>query len=66
MIGANEYAAVSTSDGGGDGDGGCLFTASHGTSGPVDPMLPALVITAAMFSALSRAGFRRRQAVSVR
>ncbi|MEW6331122.1 MAG: hypothetical protein AB1560_06665 [Pseudomonadota bacterium] len=41
MIGAYEYAAVSTSDGGGDGDGGCLLTASHGSGGPVDPTLPA-------------------------
>ena len=65
-IGAYEYVASTSSSsdsGGDDSSGGCLFTASRGGSGPVDPTLPALVITAAMFLALSRAGLRRRPVV---
>lgn len=66
-IGAYEYVASTSSSsdsGGDDSGGGCLFTASRGGSGPVDPTLPALVITAAMFLALSRTGLRRRQRVA--
>jgi hypothetical protein len=61
-IGAYEYAAVATSvsDSDGDSGSGCPLTVNHGSGGgPVDPTLPALVITAAMFLALSRAGFRQ-------
>jgi len=63
-IGAYEYVAGSASDGdGGDGSSGCLFTANRGGGGgPVDPTLPALVLTAAMLLALSRAGLARRLA----
>ena len=65
-IGAYEYVASTSSSsdsGGDDSSSGCLFTANRGGSGPFDPTLPALVITAAMFLALSRAGLRRRQIV---
>jgi CSLREA domain-containing protein len=68
-IGAYEYVvstSLTTDSGGGDSNGGCLFTASSGGGGPVDPTLPALVITAAMFLAMSRAGHLRRRPVLVR
>lgn len=35
-------------------NGGCLYTATRGRGGPVDPMLPAMALVAALSLALSR------------
>ena len=50
-------AAISTSS----DNGGCLFTATRGGGGPVDPTLPALALIAVLLLALSREGLRQQQ-----
>ena len=65
-IGAYEYVATSDGGGGGGGNGGCLFTANRGSGGPVDPTLPAIVLTTAMLIALSRQAGLRRRAIAAR
>ncbi len=54
------YVADPVTSANSDSSSGCLFTAIRGRDGPVDPTLPALVLTAAMLIALSRAGRARR------